>query len=755
MIGKAISRKKFVFILILFTYLMVSDVAAQSHWMDTISWKSYARYGCRFDYNHHLTGFKHQKTGEILIIPKYSEAGPFAEGKAWVILDGESGYIDKTGKIVINLGNQYDQGEAFSEGLAAVKITGKRLWTYIDTEGNRLNDSLYYSVLPFEGGKAIVKNRQKYGCIDSKGKTVINFDYDYLDGSFADGIFVVYKGDQVGLIDTCENIIFDYGQVDQMTYYSKQKIKCTKNKKIDYLTPDYRLLTGFLYDNVYNYGGQFFVVDREKSNLVDSTGTLLSNIWFDKIESYNKNFFEVRVKNRRMFVNSEGKIYNPHEILPEGYVFRYLSRGMIFARKGDKYGLFDWSGKLFTPELYDQMWTIETLPELILVRSYGSKEKIGFLDSSGRLVNGILYDDISIRGEVIFVKNEGKEGLLDLDGNILAPCIYEEIHFGIHYIPVKQNGKWNFLDRTGEFISEEWYDDASIFSEGLAPVKKNGEWGYLDEQGNVAIPCQFEKASSFKEGIASVSVKASSSNLINKRGQLLFPPGWEEKRAWITEPGFKNGYLAVRKTEKTGKDYQTSYNYIDTLGNFLLPETLPPDFISEFQNGYASITKDHQYTLINTQGKAITDKKFCEVGLISGSIIPVCIESKGKNLWGYIDCNYPDQWFIEPVYRRAQAFSEGLAIVEKDHNYLIIDRNNEIVPTGKLYYKTIVDFSEGLAAAEDYNGKWGFIDISGKYFIEPQFDHPSLFENGRASVVKDGRLMEIDRNGNEMGRILD
>ena len=46
-------------------------------------------------------------------------------------MNGKVGYIDKTGKMVIN--PQWDNGWEFSEGLAQVQLDGK--WGFIDKTG--------------------------------------------------------------------------------------------------------------------------------------------------------------------------------------------------------------------------------------------------------------------------------------------------------------------------------------------------------------------------------------------------------------------------------------------------------------------------------------------------------------------------------------------------------------------------------------------------------------------------------------------
>ena len=45
-------------------------------------------------------------------------------------------------------------------------------------------------------------------------------------------------------------------------------------------------------------------------------------------------------------------------------------------------------------------------------------------------------------------------------------------------------------------------------------------------------------------------------------------------------------------------------------------------------------------------------------------------------------------------------------------------------------------------------GRWGYIDSEGDLVIPMQFAGASRFENGRASVVLEGKKVIIDRSGN-------
>jgi len=67
----------------------------------------------------------------------------------------------------------------------------------------------------------------------------------------------------------------------------------------------------------------------------------------------------------------------------------------------------------------------------------------------------------------------------------------------------------------------------------------------------------------------------------------------------------------------------------------------------------------------------------------------------------------------------------------------------------KPQYEAAGDFHEGLAAIKR-DGKWGFIDKTGKVVIAPQYDYVRQFSEGLAAVQKDGKFGVIDKTGKEV-----
>jgi hypothetical protein len=167
------------------------------------------------------------REGRFAIALKYSYAGPFSDGFAWVrthnpwapLGTGEYGFlllarytfIDHSGKEIIHpLSVEYVG--SFSEGLAAVR-PGKtfggcdRELGYMNTDGKWAIKPEFDDGRPFSDGLAAVNRGGKchmggkWGYIDRDGKLVIPFQYS-LAGQFRDGYACVLRGKQWQRIDT-------------------------------------------------------------------------------------------------------------------------------------------------------------------------------------------------------------------------------------------------------------------------------------------------------------------------------------------------------------------------------------------------------------------------------------------------------------------------------------------------------------------------------------------------------------------------
>ena len=107
-------------------------------------------------------------------------------------------------------------------------------------------------------------------------------------------------------------------------------------------------------------------------------------------------------------------------------------------------------------------------------------------------------------------------------------------------------------------------------------------------------------------------------------------------------------------------------------------------------------------------------------------------------------------------YEKAWVFSDGLAAVMKDGKVGFVDANNKLVIPFRFDYsdKCIMYeigylFHDGYCVMTNKDGKFGLIDISGNWVVEPEYDEMwNAHKTGNRIVVNDGKHGVLDSCGN-------
>lgn len=149
----------------------------------------------------HLYGYM-DRTGRVVIQPRFASAGLFVEGLADVCVEaGRCGFIDRAGNFVVR--PRFKQVSAFSEGLAAFR-SADGLAGYIDRDGQVVIAPQFskHAVGQFSEGLAAVafKGSDRWGYIDRLGHFVIPPEFQRA-GAFSEGLAPAMAGDKFGYID--------------------------------------------------------------------------------------------------------------------------------------------------------------------------------------------------------------------------------------------------------------------------------------------------------------------------------------------------------------------------------------------------------------------------------------------------------------------------------------------------------------------------------------------------------------------------
>lgn len=285
----------------------------------------------------------------------------FSNGRAPVMVDGNWGFIDLDGHLVIPA--KYDWTGGFSEGLAPVR-TGDDAG-YINTSGELV---IGRGGGHFNGGLAHFYDAasRKFGYIDVHGQVRIPPKYELVH-PFSDGLAAVAKDiNHWGYIDANDNIVVDF-TLESAWPHSEGLGPCS-------VAGD-----GHYYDT----NGK--VVLRLPSK-------------FDRNGPFHEGLASVSVGLRNGYVDRKGNVViTPDEKYP--YYDRF-SEGLAGVKKNGKWGFCDRTGRVVIPPRFQE---ISSFTEgFSAVKSGG---KWGFIDKTGEFVIRPQFDEA-------FFLLEGRAGVV-------------------------------------------------------------------------------------------------------------------------------------------------------------------------------------------------------------------------------------------------------------------------------------------------------------------------------------------------------
>ena len=99
---------------------------------------------------------------------------------------------------------------------------------------------------------------------------------------------------------------------------------------------------------------------------------------------------------------------------------------------------------------------------------------------------------------------------------------------------------------------------------------------------------------------------------------------------------------------------------------------------------------------------------------------------------------------ITPMYSQAEPFCEKYAAVKTDGKWGFIDTSGKVIV--KPEYDATLGFADGLAAVKR-GDLWGYVDATGMLVIATKFQRANSFHQGMARAVLSGKQVVIDKRG--------
>lgn len=604
--------------------------------------------------------------GTVIIPVEYDYLGVLKEGLINFQKDNKMGFLDRNNKIIIPA--MYYNISAFSDGLAAVKVSETGKYGYIDKNNSLVIAAEYEDAQPFYGGFTAVARKKSYTTgsagkgtvtvpgqwivIDKTGKIIQERSFDRVSPVNAGNLFIIESNGKKGTMNTKGMPILPMEYADVTIDKSGYAIFKTLDKKYGMMNNVGTIIVAPNYDFVsHTTANRFYVIQHGKYTvgdvnnnvfiqpdsadgvilgkkrivyhypgkvkIFDLNGNLQKTITGLNLKSYGHSLSETEdsVKlSADITVELINLADNTKKTLPYSESGDYNEEG-IFITKKQGYDFYDFTGKKLNARSY---FSVTPFSEGICALQDSSNtapyladknfKKIKDLRNSfqGPFSEGLACATNTSLGKIYYLDKKGNE-VFAVNAKEGSRCLG-----GL--ISVKDNNNRYYLtDRTGKQLNPKTWDEIGIFSEGLALVKENSKWGFINAQGNKVIDTKFDIASGFTKGAAIVKLNGRFF-LINKKGEPVNDITYDE--AGTPE----NGTFPVKKDNLAG--------LADSKGNILI----------DFKNNYSNLLfmsddrvwalKGSKWGLVDNTGKALTEFIFEGVNQFKNGYAVVMMNEK-------------------------------------------------------------------------------------------------------------------------------
>lgn len=262
------------------------------------------------------------------------------------------------------------------------------------------------------------------------------------------------------------------------------------------------------------------------------------------------------------------------------------------------------------------------------------KNKFGFKSIDKNTVIKNIYDDVKeFENHLTWVKNDGSWTLIDVSlknlikekyDNVLFfnsvfsvvkkdkifyliennsqkthKIKYEFLSFNENIMLVKDENKYFYLNEKLEKISNDRFDDASIFVGGFAPVCKNSKWGIINKNGYLIIDFIYDKI--FQNGVNLFKANNNHKTFFIDLHNNVYLSNLSSKIE--TFDFFSNELLVIKKGKKYG--VMNEFFEIIFLKNI--------DYLYPYTDDISIYKKNDKYGLINKRGRLLTGNIFDKV----------------------------------------------------------------------------------------------------------------------------------------------
>jgi hypothetical protein len=357
------------------------------------------------------------------------------------------GVIDKKGNQVVPA--KYIEIKILTSTVFAVK-NNKGLWGFFN-EAVQFSDCLYDNFRLANNNILFVQKLSRWGAINTKGETLVDFKYRYLQ--------------------LISNDKLKAGQFNQW---------CIRNFKNE-------ILSTFEYDSLFYMGENVYKYCLAgKYGLIDHTGKIITTEYQNIYESTLTNKYPKKEFAKTLPIIPKGNFKIPDEERFD--TIYHFSEGFAKFKSDRKFGFVDSLGNIrLVPQYTNAHHFSEGMVAVMLIGKWG------FMDVNEKLCVQPYYDEVSdFKNGVSLVRKENQYNLLNKQGVFLYGDFFDEIipTYSGRYLLIR-NKKIGLADSMGRELVSTKYEDVVELGNSYIVAKEHGLWGVLNDQGDIVLPFNY------------------------------------------------------------------------------------------------------------------------------------------------------------------------------------------------------------------------------------------------------------------------
>lgn len=302
-----------------------------------------------------------------------------------------------------------------------------------------LNNKNYTSLnnvksISFQDNFFIVNSNDKFGVLDNKLKTIIPFEYDFIEKG--ESLFLVKKDNKIGYVDNQNNLIIPF-EYDSGLPDKNNNFVALKDNKVGVIDLKNKTLIDFKYDNFIRFANKF-----------------------------------IGFKDNKFYLLSE----NQTEEL-DGTWLGFPSNDSIFYEKNDKFGLLDSNGNKLTNNIFDELGQKNTNAII-----FKKNNKYGLINQIGKEIYKNKADYIIPISQYFFIAgtdNQAQESIINSNGKtILKDNKFIDIfEINQNFLLAQTLTGFNIFNKNGvEIVS---FDKINFFNDSIVFFQKNNQTYYI------------------------------------------------------------------------------------------------------------------------------------------------------------------------------------------------------------------------------------------------------------------------------------